>query len=426
MVNFLISGWNRKNSDIATGNLIGRWFANQVFAVLFLMSVSSLGLAQSTQSEIGAASRFVLLQGQDFELPEDFLVKVDGDKLQVALVSLGIHEKRTSTASMLVRLFDSNGEEKVAKTNNRGVAEFDGVKAGELHALLVADENVHAALPVMTVSAQLAKDNAITADQFRLPLMPANPKEILASINRDIPPSKGPAGELYVSSDYSPQSVTPYAVRLQSNGNLAGQVVVADRELAEKLRYAKLTFMRNNQVVGKTDSNPRDGSFSIDGLSEGVYGVIAAGPAGYSSFAFDVLPAIVKPELPVEGVFGKPVSFVQDDPNRKLYVFLCPPKLVPNITKRIRDSYGPQRDDGAIAAFPGGSGGGFGGGGGAGGFGGGGFGGGGGGLGGGGGGIFGGGGGIGGFGPLIGLAGVGAIAAVIANDNNDVVSPVTR
>ena len=238
--------------------------------------------------------------------------------------------------------------------------------------------------------------------------MPANREEILGSITRGILPTNNPGGELYGSGDYKLQPVNPYTVKLQKDGNLLGKIVVADRELAENLRYAKLTFLRNNQVVARTDSNPSNGSFYVAGLVPGLYGVIAAGPAGYSSFAFDVLPSARQVQLG-KSPSEKLVSFVQADLNERLFVFLCPPKLVPKITDRIREAYGqPNVPSTTTQPVSGLTMAGNGGGGGGGGFGG------------------GGGGGFGGLAAIAGLATVGAIAA--SNDNNsanNVVSPIT-
>ncbi len=378
-----------------------------VAGLVLTFGVAFLGLSNAQDQP-----RFVKVQSQDIELPEDFMVRVDGNKLQVALVSLGAIDSQMSTSSVLVRLLNSNGDEKEATANNQGIVEFEGVQPDELHALLVVDEKAHAAVPLMTVSAQTAAKRKTTAKNIRLPLMPSNPQEIMASINRGIlPNSSTQGGELYAPGDYSLLPVNPYSVRLQRDGTLLGRVVVADRDLAEMLRYAKLTFLQNNKVVARTDSNPKDGSFSVPGFSPGIYGVIAAGPAGYASFAFDVLPPS-RPAQLGEGILGRPVSLVQADSNERLYVFLCPPKLVPKITDLCREVYGQPIADAAgvqpVSGLTVGNGASLAGGG----FGGGGFGG---GVG------SGGGGGIGGRGGLGGLLGIGGLIAVgaIAGTNNN-------
>lgn len=395
------------------------------FLVAFLLIVFS-GLCDSNvAAQIPNRLVVVNLQSKDVELPEDFLVKVDGDKLQVALISVGAIQGEISRAGLLVRLFDSGGEEKIATTNQRGIAEFSGVKADEMHALLVSDQTVHAALPLMTVSSQFANQNIIRTESFQLPIMLANPKEVLASINRDILPPTEPAGEVYSIGQFAPKSVDTYKVRLQNDGRLLGRIVVMDQDLAEKLRYANLTFLRDNQVVARTGSNLADGGFVVDGLKEGLHGVIAAGPAGYASFAFDVLPSANRQAFRGERSLVKPVSIDQAILNEKLYVCLCPPKLVPKIMDRIREAYagpipvqtgletplgrgGSFASSASSASGTGGAsgfgvGGGFGGSG------------------------FGNGGGLGGrgFAGIVGLATVAGILAANNNDNVTIASPIT-
>ncbi|MEQ1826872.1 MAG: hypothetical protein ABL921_13035, partial [Pirellula sp.] len=322
--------------------------------ILFFVSCWVLAPWALAQDEL-SAQYFVNMQSKDIELPEDFMARVDGNKLQVTLAALGAVESQPSTASLLVRLLNSKGDERVAVANSNGVAEFENVNANELHALLVADETSHAAIPIMTVSSMDADRRGLTSKNVKLPLMPANRREILASINRDILPPTGPAGELYGTSDYRAEKTNPYRVRLQSDGRLLGRVIVADRDLVERLRYAKLTFLRNNQVITRVDSDPDDGSFVVPSLAPGVYGVIAAGPAGYSSFAFDVLPATARRVTVRNPNREIQVSMVQSDSSNQLYVFLCPPKLVPAITDRIREVYRQPSSDAAGAVAPDGS-----------------------------------------------------------------------
>jgi uncharacterized membrane protein YgcG len=384
----------------------------------FMSTMAVSANAQSQPDE--KKSAFVFAQSKDVELPEDFLVRVEGNKLQVALESLGIIDTRLPTANLLVRLLDSSGAEKTSTTNAQGIAEFNDVKSDELHAVVVANNKSHGVIPLMTVSEQVAQAKGIVSTRLRLPIMETNQKEIFASISRDIIPRSDVGSSFYSLDDYSLQGLTLYRVRLQTDGNLMGRVIIADRELAENLRYAKLTIFRNNQVVARTDSLPSDGSFEISGLETGIHGVIAAGPAGYSAFAFDVLPPKVAPGEVGETVPGLPVSFAEAKPSEKLYVFLVPPKLIDKVIDRVREGINSTTGENADQSLagqpgmPGGFGGGFGGGG----LGGGGF---------GGGSSGGGGGGFGGGGGLSGLAGLAGIAAVIANDSDsssNIASPI--
>lgn len=313
----------------------------RVFAILAAVVTTAAGSLKADEPSLlpsESVSATALVQSKEVELPEDFLVRVEGNKLKVALETMGMIDSQRSPANLLVRLLDMSGGEKTATTDELGFAEFDGVKPDALHALVVADEasNVHAAMPLMTVGEEKAKEKGIMTTRLRMPLMEANRKEILASINRDIPPGSPMAGAFYGLDDYTLKGINLFRVRLQTDGNLAGRVIVPDRDLAEKLRYAKLTFFRDNQVVGRTDSSGADGSFSLNGLSAGVHGVLAAGPAGYAAFAFDVLPAVIGKKGAGE---ARPVAVQEVKPSDKLFVFLVPPTVTPKVTEQVRETF---------------------------------------------------------------------------------------
>jgi hypothetical protein len=380
---------------------------------------------------LGSAQKLVstvlTMQSEDIRLPEDFLVRVDNDRLEVAMESFGLIDRDIPKSNLLVHLISSQNQVATARTNQDGKAEFEGVSKDTHYALVIAEPSVHAAIPVMTVSQSVADRMGVNNQSFKVPAITPDKAELLATINRDIPPVQEPTGELSDVANYIPEKLSSTLVQLQQDGSLNGRVVVLDRELARALRYAKLNFYQNQQLVKRTDSTPSDGSFSLQGINPGIYQVIAAGPAGFASFAFNVLPfnalSSIQRELGREGYVSTQLS-----PANQLCVCLIPPRMVNQSTQIIRKNYGATSDAGAGQPLAGGangagsgsssfggfsSGGGFGGGGG-------GFGGGGGGLGAGG----------GGFGSLIGLGALGAIAAVIADDsdgsnNNVVVSPIT-
>jgi len=413
MVPFKISGLRIEGLKLFKSRLLRSLLACGVFCV------TASGLCAQAPFSSDVASPAGNVQGNGIELPEDFLSRLDGKKLRVTLESLDTIYSKMSPANLLVHLLDSKGVEKTAISDQQGIAEFSDVQENELYTVVVSDGNAHGAISMMTVSEEKATEKNISSTSIRLPLIGVNKEEILAAINSNIPPKKIVVGSLYGLDDYQLQNLNLHQVRLQSDGTLLGKVVFADRDLPEMLRYAKLTFIRNNEVVARADSNNKDGGFIVDGLSAGIYGIIAAGPAGYSAFAFNVLPSTGEPGLPGANVLSKPVSFSQAEPAKKLYVFLVPPAVLEQVTGQVRETYSRPSDepivDNSLGTQPsvagyGNLGGGFGGG------------------------SYGGsgsgsGGGAGG-GGFAGIAALGGIGAVLANDfgdsaNNNVVSPIT-
>jgi hypothetical protein len=369
--------------------------------------VSEVAVAESA-SQV----RYAAIQSQQVQLPEDFFVRVDSGRLEVALDTAGAIDSAGPRSNLLVHLINAAGVDRTATTNAQGIAEFDKVKADEHYAVVVAADAMHAAIPVIAVSAETAKSKGISNTSLRLPVTTPNKQEVLAALNRDIPPTAFDArGELLNVADYRSETLSSYRVRLQADGSMLGRVVVLDRDLAESLRYAKLHFLRNSLVVFEADSDPVDGGFSLQGVTPGEYDVIAAGPAGYAAFAFEVLAGEEVAPPPVVTPEERPVAFYQPPVGAdRLCVCLIPPRMLGTTSRVIRDVY--VDPTGSPVAGP--MAGGYGGYGGYGGFGGG---------------AGGGGGGMMGGGLGAGLAGLAAMAAVIASDeegnnNNAVVSPI--
>lgn len=340
--------------------------------VAFFMSVCSIACSiggyvradESGYSTLVNLNLYAAIQSQDIDLPEDFIARLEDGKLKVVLESLGANGQRKSQSNLLIALLDENGNKSVAKTNSSGVAEFTNVKANALHALLVNDEEFHAAIPVMPITAEKAREKNIVASDIRMAAMPTDKEAILASVASNVVPSSE-VGELYGVDDYKSSSLNLYRVRLSNDGTLDGRVVVADRDLAPSLRYANITIYRDRQPIAKTTANPEDGSFGLPNLTAGTYGVIAAGPAGYSAFAFEVLPVTGDSLVPRDPE-NLPVSFNEPAAASKLYVFLIPPKIMVKVREEITNAYRTGAAPGGMASgaggFPGG--GGFGGGGG--------------------------------------------------------------
>jgi len=272
---------------------------------------------------------------------------------------------------------------------------------------LVNDEKFHAAIPILSISPETALAKNIVASDVRISPMPADRDAILTSLARDIVPTSN-VGSLFAAGDFKLANQTAYRVRLNSEGTLDGRVVIADRDLVASKRYASVTIFKDRQPVARTTANAADGSFGLPNLAVGIYGVIAAGPAGYSAFAFEVLPPAADLAVTRDPT-NLPVSLQASVAASKLYVFLIPPKLMSRVRDEISTFYGSGAPSsnmtmGPTGGFPGG-GGGFGGGG----SGGGGFGGGGSGI---------GGGGFGGLGALIALP----LIISLADDNNNAIN----
>ncbi|MFN9917359.1 MAG: hypothetical protein ACK53L_32530, partial [Pirellulaceae bacterium] len=81
-----------------------------------------------------------------------------------------------------------------------------------------------------------------------------------------------------------------------------------------------------------------DGGFSLQGVTPGKYDVIAAGPAGYAAFAFEVLAGEEVAPAPVVPPQERPVAFYQPPVGAdRLCVCLIPPRMLGTTSRVIRD-----------------------------------------------------------------------------------------
>src|SRR5690606_28264859 len=66
----------------------------------------------------------VLLQGEEIKLPEDFVARLDGDKLKVALKTMGLNQK-SSDRELLVTLIQDNGSKTELRPDENGELVFN-------------------------------------------------------------------------------------------------------------------------------------------------------------------------------------------------------------------------------------------------------------------------------------------------------------
>lgn len=203
-----------------------------------------------------------------------------------------------------------------------------------------------------------------------------------------------------------------HIVRLDDSGVLRGQLAKSGIDASRSALDDMTVFvLQAGEEVARVSSK-QDGSFEIPGLAPGIYGFVAAGSRGFAATALQVVDA----SLAVRGTNGVslvslnmqdccPVMNCEVVPTCE--VSCCEPQVIETVIEAPMVAACEQPveevivDQCGVAPTCGGGcgcgwGGGYGGGGG------------------GGGGLFGG-----GFGPLLGLAGLAGIAAIIANDDDD-------
>ncbi len=312
------------------------------FAACFGILLAPVNSALAVEAVKSLADRGLpvanVLQGEDIDLPQEFVARLDDGKLKVALDTLGIPSFVDSArANLIVRLIGMDGTNVQARTNAEGVAEFAGVTPDILHAVVVNDQVAHAAIPVMPISAETADAESITSDTIKIPVLGTSREEILKNVAAYTSPNRSiesPFGRTFGVDRIGPIRGV-YTVRMSVDGLVSGRIVVPDTGAESSLRFANITILQGNQVIAQTTSNTTDGVFSLVNMRPGSYGLIAAGPAGYAAYAFEVLPNAA----PLTSIINGQRLIAANVVAEELIVFMVPPELADQVTETITQDY---------------------------------------------------------------------------------------
>ncbi len=398
-----------------------RNYSTLITGLACFLFVAALPYAYSEESTKAAGRRVTmvrLMQGEEIQLPGDFVAKLDGNKLKLALKSFAV-DSRDQSREMLVSLIEDDGTTRELPANENGEVIFENVKEG-LAALVVATgQAAYLALPLFAESAP-AGENLESPFEVSLATIDATTirKQVHESGN-----AKEQTGKPTLLTDYKRVAVNRFQVRLKNDGALLGHVLIPEVGFERSAGEVDLAFYQKGTLVGVTRS-AADGSFAIGGLIPGIHSVVASGPPGHAAFSFEVMAAeggVAKKNTRPHWLQGLLVSVQVDTvPADELAVLLIPPRMIPAVQRIVDRAYYPPTDQdagavpvvGGVAAagapaasyaaggYAGYAGGGFAGGG----------------FGGGGGGGLGG---IGGLGGLLGIAGLAVGVAALSNENED-------
>lgn len=376
------------------------------------IDVSPALLAQSKSSRVEIP---VLLQGEEIRLPEDFVARLDGNKLKVALKTMGLTQS-SPDRELLVTLIQDNGERSELRSDANGELVFDNVSEGLASIVVASGQTAYAALALYAIPAAANSEAA----PFEVPVASVDVDEIHYGVqSAGHGPTEGAARKF---SDYVTAPTNRFQVHMQSDGTLKGQVIVPQVGYENVVGPVDLTFFHEGRLVAKTRSAD-NGTFFVAGLQPAIHSVFAVGAAGHTSFAFEVLPSREN-ELPLvqhrgtDQIHLVSANNAVADSSDTLFVFIIPPRMMDQVREVVLPLYPLSQSSASglaggplgapMGGFPGspGMGGPFGGG-----------------LGGGGGGSFGGtggggAGGLGGLGGLLGIAGLAAgVTALATNDD---------
>ncbi len=290
------------------------------------------GLSSALRAQSKSSSMVqipVLLQGEEIRLPEDFVARLDGDKLKVALKTMGLTQDYPDR-ELLVTLIQDNGSKTELRPDANGELVFNNVKEGLASIVVASGQTAYAALALYAIPS--VPNNPAAA--FEVPVASVDADEIRSGVESagqgskeaGDDPTQGAARNM---SDYAAAPKNRFQVHLQSDGTLKGQVIVPQVGYERLVGPVDLTFFHEGRLVGKTRSAD-SGAFSVVGLQPAIHSVFAVGAAGHTAFAFEVLPALDN-ELPLAQNSGAAqthlvaVNNALADSSSTLFVFIIPP-----------------------------------------------------------------------------------------------------
>ncbi len=128
-------------------------FLNNAFAFAMMLLGMSWSTAYGQQSEKRRDTTIhVLLQGKEIKLPEDFVARLDGNRLKVALKSFGLAERHPNR-DLLVSLIQDDGTSTQMQPDENGEMIFDNVKEGLVSLVAASGQAAYAAMALYAVPA---------------------------------------------------------------------------------------------------------------------------------------------------------------------------------------------------------------------------------------------------------------------------------
>lgn len=311
-------------------------------------SITTYSSAEETTIAVKSV-RLVTTAAQDEprKLPKDItaLVSRNDRRVRFELVKLA-GTAGQSLAGTSVTVIDASGQAKKLEADSTGIATLENASPG-LVAVVIGSEQGHSALPVaIRESEEVAAADApvAPAPTVKLPLVQLPPLDVMKYASSAVPsPGSSSFGDIdtdFVSTG-SVNVANDYRIRLSSDGRLTGQVMSLVRNGLSSYDVAGTNVMifSGNAMVAQTVADA-EGYFQINGVAEGVHGLVAVGPGGYAAFGFETYsPATIAGSATSNGITL--VSMAVQADGDVLPVVLVPPAMVEPMVVSLEQSYGP-------------------------------------------------------------------------------------
>lgn len=282
----------------------------------------------------------------DETVPEDFFTVIDQGKIQVKV----LHLAPGQTAPVLrAQLFSLTGAGRAATVGSDGIAYFEAVEPG-VYGLVVSGPNYFASVALCAVD-QSKSD--LLPQSFSLPVIPVQSDLEIRNLASYMPAGNVSSPEIDLPSFEAvpTRAKNFYRTELRPDGTLVGRVYGIAAPTREDVDRSgtRIAILKAGRVV-KEASTDRRGRFEVEGLTPGVYSIVASGSQGYAAFAFEASAA---PRVTARG--GQSTTFqlvaMQGPGEQPLDALLIPPAALPPIGQQVNS----ELDSRALAGTSGGT-----------------------------------------------------------------------
>ncbi|MCA9128053.1 MAG: hypothetical protein KDB22_13250 [Planctomycetales bacterium] len=321
-------------------------------ALAVALSASSV-VAQDANSELLANedSHLVhLLQGEELQISQDFVARLDGNKLRLALRDHGI-SRPVADRNVMVTLVQADAQPQEQALESSDELIFENVKSG-LSALIVMNTEAAASAQSMTYAAFAFFAQAPTIAQPNQPQELPEPPEQLATAF-EVPVGKinkfvlSPIEDVETSEEQeqllaveNQQIELPsrFRVTRQPNGALIGRVIIPQEGHQLNPGIVEVVLLSEGVRLATTRSTP-DGRFQFDNMPLGFYSVAATGMYGHAAYSFELVDAAVLPAGISEKTDAHNARWVttQIAAADELIILMIPPALMEQVQQVVRD-----------------------------------------------------------------------------------------
>lgn len=292
-------------------------------------------------------ANLILLQDEDKELSRVQTVFYSAEReASIELLVMGAAD--LGRDNTLVSVISPDGNTERFSSEGQPIVTIENVRQG-LHAIVAASSSTHGT-KLVNFRPEDERDDAADAPAAEKKPTPTPPARMTlavtsADVLRPFVDRVRGLSEDGADSEFVDASFTrpdfDYRVVLRSDGMLVGRIFTVFKNPASiSVNGTQIGIFQNGSPVAATTCDA-NGDFSVPNFRPGFYGLIASGPAGYASFAFEAkegggsLAAIGSPQQRL-------VSKIQLEGgvlSELIPVVLIPPSMIPEVIESLEETF---------------------------------------------------------------------------------------